>query len=78
MGAAEDDDQHNRRPQAAGTEPDDALDDADDVRLLLAAISQRAGALLDNIECYQYRYAIHGYRVGWPDFLKPGQEIRDG
>ncbi len=39
MGAAEDDDEFYCRPQAAGAESDDAVDDADDVCLSYLIIS---------------------------------------
>ena len=64
MGAAEDDDDTDCGPQAAGTEQDDAVADATVVCLYYIAISQWSGSLLGDFKCYQDCYPILCYRMG--------------
>ncbi len=52
MDAAEDGNDQNCRPQAAGTEPNDAVDDANDVCLSHFIVSQWAGSFLGNLKYY--------------------------
>ena len=66
--AAEDDDHTYRRPQTAGAEPDDALDDADDVCLSDPAVSQWPGPVLGDFKCHQYCNAVLCYRLGGTGF----------
>ena len=64
MGTAKDGSASYLRPQAAVTEPDDAMDDAIDVWFLLLNISQWAGSLLGDFNCYQDWYPILCCRMG--------------
>ena len=64
MGAAEDGNPSHYRPQAAGAESDDAVDDATNVWLPQFIIPQRSGSLLGGIKCYQHCYAVFCYRLG--------------
>ena len=70
---AEDDDDAQRRPEAAVDQPDDALDDAGDVRILHDDLPQRAGGLLD---CFQRRRrgdaGLHN-RLGSLEVPKPAK-----
>ena len=72
MDTTEDDDSGDDRPSAAGTKPDDAMDDADDVRLSLFIISQRSGSLLGNFDQHENRFTILFYRVGRSDLYRNG------
>ena len=64
VGAAEDDDDPYCRPETAGAEPDDAVDDANDVCLSYFILSQWVGSLLGGFDQYQNCYAVFCYRVG--------------
>jgi len=66
VGAAEDDDAKKPRPQAAGNQQYDAVDDAHDVYLFVFFFPQRAGSILGNINCYWRCYAVLCYRLGGP------------
>ncbi len=70
MAAAEDGNAYLCRPQAGGTEPDDAVDDATDVCLLCFIISQWSGCLLAGVKCYQHRYSVLCYWMGSFDSIK--------
>ncbi len=64
MAAAKDGNTSHYRPETAVTEPDDAVDDANDVCLPLFIISQRTGSLLGDFKCYQNWSPVCCYWVG--------------
>lgn len=64
MGAAEDGNDPDCRPQAAVASQHDVMANASDVCLPHFIISQWAGYLLGGIKCYQDWYPIFCYRVG--------------
>ena len=64
MAAAKDGNTGHYRPETAVTEPDDAVDDANDVCLLNFDISQWAGSLLGDFKYYQNRYSVFFHGVG--------------
>lgn len=64
MGAAEDGNTDFYRPETAGTEPYDAMDDANDVYISQSIIPQWPGSLLGDVKYYQYYYAVFYKRVG--------------
>jgi len=56
----------DRGSQTAGAEPDDAVDNAVDVRLPHPAVPEWAGALLGGFQCHQHWHAVlHYWRLGW-------------
>jgi len=64
VGAAEDGNTTHYRPQAAGTKPDDAVDDATIVCLPDLVVSQWSGSVLGDVKCYYYCYPILCYWLG--------------
>lgn len=66
MGAAEDDDHDRGRSETAINEQDDAVDDANNVRRIHAAVCQRTGHLLDSIKRGGNCYAVFCYWLGRP------------
>ncbi len=78
MGAAKNGEPGGCRPQATGTEPDDAVDDADDVLRLFAAIPQWLGSLLGSVKYYHHCNAVFCYRVGSSDAGNGYQESYQG
>ena len=69
MGAAENGNSPDYRPQATGAEPYDFMADATDVWFSLLIIPQWSGSLLGDFKCYQYCHAIFCYRVGRFGFI---------
>ena len=64
VGAAEDDGEPVHGPEADADEPDDAVDDASDVRVYHHPVPQRAGAVLGGIERDWDSIAVSGDGVG--------------
>jgi len=64
VGAAEDDGEPVDGPEADADEPDDAVDDACDVRVYHHTVPQWAGAVLGGVERDWDSIAISGHGVG--------------
>ena len=66
VGAAEDDGHRVHGPETDADEPDDAVDDARDVRHDHHRVSQRPGLILGRVQHHRYCLAIPGRGVGQP------------
>ena len=66
VGTAEDDGHRVHGPETDADEPDDAVDDARDVRHDHHRVSQRPGLILGRVQHHRYCLAIPGRGVGQP------------
>ena len=77
VGAAEDDGEPVHGPEADADEPDDAVDDAGDVRVHHHPVPQRPGVVLGGVQRDRDSIAVSGHGVGEPVAVR-GRRWTDG